>query len=57
MPESFFLNKIEGRGFPTNTPRVFHVEMKWKRFSVNYTWCICWVVTLLKRGSGTGVFL
>ena len=56
MPESFF-NKIVGRGFPTNTPRVFHVEMKQKRFSVDYTWCICWVVTLLKRGSGTGVFL
>ena len=26
--QSLFFNKIVGRGFPTNTPRVFHVEMK-----------------------------
>ena len=32
--------------FPTNTPRVFHVETTWKRsfpprFNVEYTSCVC----------------
>ena len=32
--------------YPTNTPRVFYVEMRWKqpfprRFNVEYTWCVC----------------
>ena len=26
---------------PTNTPRVFHVEMMWRRFNVEYTWYVC----------------
>ena len=36
-------------GYPTNTPRVFHVETTWKRlflrcFNAEYTWCVCIVV-------------
>ena len=47
---------IEGSGgispgaYPTNTPRVFHVETTWKRpiprrFNMKYTWCVCRVGT------------
>ena len=37
--------------FPTNTPRVYHVETMWKRpfprrFNVEYTWCVCRVPTI-----------
>ena len=33
------------REYPTNTPRMFHVETRWKqsfprRFNVEYTWCV-----------------
>ena len=33
-------------GYPTNTPRRFHVETTWKRpfslrFNVESTWCVC----------------
>ena len=36
--------------FPTNTPRVFHVETTWnrsfpRRFNVEYTWSVCRVKT------------
>ena len=39
--------------FPTNTPRVFHVETTWnrtfpRRFNVEYTWSVCRVVLDLK---------
>ena len=39
--------------YPTNTPLVFHVETTWKRpfsrrFNVEYTWCVCWVVAWWK---------
>ena len=39
--------------FPTNTPRVFHVETTWKqtfprRFNVEYTWSVCKVFSLNK---------
>ena len=35
--------------YPTNTPRVFHVETTWKqqflhRFNVENTWCVCIVI-------------
>ena len=35
-------------GYPTNTPRVFHVITTWKRpfprrFNVEYMWCVCGV--------------
>ena len=38
---------------PTNTPRVFHVEAKWKRpfpcrFNMEYTWCVCRVSVSLR---------
>ena len=39
--------------FPTNTPRVFHIEMTWKhsfprRFNVEYTWWVCRVASIRK---------
>ena len=39
----------EGTFYPTNTPRVFHVETTWKRsfprrFNVEYTWSVCRVL-------------
>ena len=39
-------NLIKSGTFPTNTPRVHHVEKTWKRsfprrFNVEYTWYVC----------------
>ena len=43
-PSRYYLFAL--RCYPTNTPRVFHVEATWKRlfprrFNVEYTWCVC----------------
>ena len=37
--------------YPTNTPRVFPIEMTWKRpfrrrFNVEYTWFVCSVISV-----------
>ena len=59
MPEDGFsltrLFPYQGRIYPANTPRVFHVETTWKRsfprrFYVEYTWCVCRVQFCLCMG-------
>ena len=44
--------------FPTNTPRVFHIETTWKRlftrrFNLKYTWCVCRAVFRFQPFKGT----
>ena len=46
MPDLLLGNYLNIQNFPTNTPRVLHVETTSKpsfprRFKVEYTWCVC----------------